>query len=108
MMAHDSRSTPEPRALLPETRAQLEQAVHVLWTAAPGSAQEQAERALAAVLERMVAEARERALRAEEVVVAFMGLLADLPGAEARARRFEVEGFRERLVTQCIQAYYRR
>jgi plasmid stabilization system protein ParE len=56
----------------------------------------------------MVREAQARALRAEELIVAFKGLLADLPELGAPERRLEAVHFRERLVTECIRAYYAR
>ena len=106
MMAYDSRSTPEPRAFTAETHALLQAAVCALWTADAADARDEAGHLLATALARAVAEARERALRAEEVLVTFKALLDDLPGADQPARRFAAVRFREQLVTRCIQAYY--
>ncbi len=103
MMAFDSRSTPESRPLSDATLGALREAVLHLWTT-PASAVDP----LPAALARMVAEARERALRAEEVIVAFKGLLATLTELNASERRLEAVHFRERLVTECIRAYYTR
>lgn len=64
--------------------------------------------ALTHALHEMVAEARERALRAEELIVAFKELLAGLPALNAPERRLEATHFRERLITECIRAYYTR
>ncbi len=64
--------------------------------------------ALTRALDHTVAEARERALRAEEVIVAFKELLASLPALNAPERRLEATHFRERLITECIRAYYTR
>lgn len=103
MMAYDSRSTPEPRALSEETLDALREAVLRLWLHPTIS-----DEALGTAIARTVDEARERALRAEEVIVAFKSLLTELPELNAPARRLEAVRFRERLVTQCIKAYYGR
>lgn len=115
MMAFDSRSTPEPRPISDPVRALLADAVLRAWEeparwqrGADGGATSDVGAALAAALGRVVAEARERALRAEEVVVAFKALLASLPELNVPERRLEAVHFRERLITECIRAYYRR
>jgi hypothetical protein len=102
MMAFDSRSTPEPRPLREDTTAALRDAVLALWTRpADGDA------ALQAAITRTIEEARERSLRAEDVIVAFKDLLTNLPELNGRERRLEAIKFRERLITLCIKAYYR-
>lgn len=106
-MAFDSRSTPEARALSAETSEALRLAVAALWAADEGAAVD-AEQALAVALDRMVDEARTRALRAEEVVLAFKRILEEAPLSVPAVRRLELAGFRERLVTRCIKAYYAR
>lgn len=103
MMAFDSRSTPEPRALSDDTLLALRAAVLQLWLNPTTS-----DAVLVSAIGRTVHEARERALRAEEVIVAFKTLLLDLPELGAPDRRLEAVRFRERLVTQCIKAYYER
>ena len=115
MMAFDSRSTPEPRTISEATRALLADAVLRVWNdpahwrrGADGGQTPAVGAALSRALDEMVAEARERALRAEEVVVAFKELLASLPALNAPERRLEATHFRERLVTECIRAYYTR
>ena len=100
MMAYDSRSTPEPRPLGEDTAAALREAALHLWEHPAAS-----EEALHAALARMVAESRARALRAEEVIVAFKEILARLP-LHVGERRLEASHFRERLITLCIKAYY--
>ncbi len=111
MMAFDSRSTPEPRTISEPARALLADAVLRVWSdpaalqAASGAA---GVPALSAALDRVVADARDRALRAEEVIVAFKELLAGLPALNAPERRLEATHFRERLITECIRAYYTR
>lgn len=115
MMAFDSRSTPEPRTISEATRALLADAVLRVWNdpthwhRGTDAAQTPAvSAALSRALDHMVAEARERTLRAEEVIVAFKELLASLPALNAPARRLEAMHFRERLITECIRAYYTR
>lgn len=101
MMAYDSRSTPEPRPLGDETVAALREAVLLVW-----SDPENGESSLQAAIAGMVDEARQRALRAEDVIVAFKDLLSRLPELAAPERRMEAARFRERLITLSIKAYY--
>ena len=101
MMAHDSRPTPERRRLSDATVAELRQAVLQLW-ASPLAAPS----ALGSAMDRLVREARDRTLRAEEVLVEVKGVLATLPELDAPERRLESARFREQLITRCIQAYY--
>ena len=115
MMAFDSRSTPEPRTISEPTRAALAAAVVRLWQDPGGWRRADSEvrrveldAALVAAVDRMVREAQARALRAEDVIVAFKALLAELPELTAADRRLEAAHFRERLVTECIRAYYAR
>jgi hypothetical protein len=102
MMAYDSRSTPEPQPLSELTSAALRDAVIRLWHHA-----DDGDAALESAVARMVAEARERNLRAEDLILAFKALLAQLPELNAVDRRLEAVRFRERLITLCIKAYYR-
>jgi hypothetical protein len=101
MMSHDSRSTPEPRSLSDATLASLRDAVLRVWHDPAGS-----EAALQAALREMVADARARALRAEDVIVAFKALLGSIPELNSPVRRLEAGRLRERLITLCIKAYY--
>ncbi len=101
MMAFDSRSTPEPRSLSDDTLAAMRDAVLRVW-----NDPEVAESALQLALAHAVEEARARALRAEEVIVSFKGLLASLPELNSPVRRLEAARLRERLITLCIKAYY--
>ena len=101
MMAYDSRSTPEPRPLGDATTAALREAAVRLWTHP-----DDGDRALHAALAQTLAEARERALRAEDLIVAFKDLLSHLPELNAPERRLEAVRFRERLITLAIKAYY--
>ena len=115
MMAFDSRSTPEPRTISEATRALLADAVLHAWNdptlwhrVGEGMQAPTVSAALSRALDRTVAEARERALRAEEVIVAFKELLSSLPALNAPERRLEATHFRERLITECIRSYYTR
>lgn len=115
MMAFDSRSTPEPRTISEATRTALAAAIVRLWhdpagwQASGGEGRRvHLDAELAAAVDRMVREAQARALRAEEVIVAFKDLLGGLPELTAPERRLESAHFRERLVTECIRAYYAR
>lgn len=115
MMAFDSRSTPEPRSISADTRATLAAAVVRLWNdparwrAGEGDGRRvQLDAGLVAAVARTVREAQARALRAEEVIVVFKDLLAELPELSAPERRIEAVHFRERLITECIRAYYAR
>jgi hypothetical protein len=101
MMAYDSRSTPEPRPLGDATNMALRDAVLRLWTNP-----EDGDAALQAAIAQMIAEARQRSLRAEDLIVAFKDLLTHLPELSAPDRRLEAVRFRERLITLCIKAYY--
>ena len=102
MMAHDPRATPELGPLTGETLAKLRSAVARLWRDRDAP-EDELQRALADV----AAEAQARALRAEEVIVSFKALLADLPEMHVGPRRMEGTRFQEHLVTLCIKAYYR-
>ena len=101
MMAFDSRSTPEPRSLSDGTLATMRDAVLRFWNEPEG-----AEPLLQRALTQAVEEARQRALRAEEVIVSFKSLLASLPELNSPVRRLEAARLRERLITLCIKAYY--
>jgi hypothetical protein len=102
MMAYDSRSTPDRARLSPETVGALHGAVLALWRT-PNTV----DGALEAAMDALVREARERALRAEEVLLEVKALLAGMPELEEPERRLEAARFREQLVTRCIRAYYR-
>ncbi|MDF1505160.1 hypothetical protein [Roseisolibacter sp. H3M3-2] len=101
MMAYDSRSTPERPRLSEATLAELRDAVRTLWMAPS-----EVDGALESAMGALVREARDRALRAEDVLVVVKSLLADMPELEDPDRRLEGARFREQLVTRCIKAYY--
>ena len=114
MMAFDSRSSPEPRTISAATRAALAAAVVRLWNdparwqPTEGGRHVHLDAALVAAVDRTVREAQARSLCAEEVIVAFKDLLAELPELLVPERRLEAVHFRERLITECIRAYYER
>ena len=101
MMAFDSRSTPEPRSLSESTLSAMREAVERVWNDPDG-----AEPVMQGALAQVVAEARARSLRAEEVIVSFKALLAAVPELNSSVRRLEAARLRERLITLCIKAYY--
>ncbi len=101
MMAYDSRSTSERRPLGEVTTTALRGAVLGLW-----QHPSEGDSALHAAIGGMIAEARQRSLRAEDLILAFKELLAALPELTEPERRLEAVRFRERLITLCIKAYY--
>ena len=54
----------------------------------------------------VVAEARDREMRAEELILAFKSLYDTLPEPKSAVARAEQVQLRERLVSACIRAYY--
>ena len=101
-MSPDSPQQPQSRELSTQTTATLRAAVlHHLERSGDGDAS--LGRAVAAV----VAEAREREMRPEELILAFKNLYDALPEPSSAVARAEQMQLRERLVTACIRAYYR-
>ncbi|HET7456962.1 MAG TPA: hypothetical protein VFJ74_04845 [Gemmatimonadaceae bacterium] len=67
------------------------------------------DRALRDAVAAVVAEARERKMRPEELLTAFKSVLDAIPEAQSGVLgRVEESRLRERLVTLCIKAYYER
>ena len=99
-MAHDSSSR-RPRALSDTTTAALRSAVLGHLGKSPGG-----DVALGHAVSLVVAEAREREMRAEDLILAFKALYDALPEPGSAAARAEQMRLRERLVTACINAYY--
>jgi hypothetical protein len=58
------------------------------------------------VLQRVTHEARDRDMRAEELVVSFKDVLDSLPNGASPQEKLRRARLRERLVSQCIKAYY--
>ena len=101
MMAPDSRYSPEPRALSEQTLAALRRAV----SSHQGRSADSEESVRLAV-DAVVAEARARKMRAEELILAFKAVYNALPEPVAAAARAEQLRLREQLITACIKAYY--
>ena len=101
MMAPDSPQQPHPRELSPQTTAALRAAV-LRHLERSGDVDASLGQAVAAV----VAEARERKMRPEELILAFKNLYDALPEPSSAVARAEQMQLRERLVTACIRAYY--
>jgi hypothetical protein len=98
MMAHDSR--PGPRGLAQETidemRAALEQ-----YIASPG-----ANAALRISLHRMAAEARERAILPEQLLVILKDIWYSVPMVRDMDSSEDQVHLLQRVVTMCIREYY--
>ena len=101
MMAPDSAHTPPPRMLAPETRSLLRDALSRFLDDASLTNGE-----LRRVLHVVADEAREKHMRAEELVVAFKDVLDALPTGSSPAERLRRSRLREQLVSLCIKAYY--
>lgn len=106
MVAYDSRRTPDPRQVLsPETAERLRHAIAQHWTAGTPPEQGPLRDALRAV----AAEARERQLRPEELLVALREVAdAAAGGTDSLASLDEDTRWRFRtwLVSSCLVAYY--
>lgn len=102
MNASEPPYEPHPRALSAETTAALRAAVvSHLQRRSDGEAK------LGKAVTAVVAEARERAMRPEELILAFKNLYDALPEPTSAVARAEQMQLRERLVTACIRAYFR-
>jgi hypothetical protein len=115
MIAHDPRGMPEDaRVLSASTADRLRAAIAARWCASDGGEADLADRELAAVLVGAAAEARERSLHAEELVLAIKALegevAAEIVGQLARPSAEPTPGQRRALrawlVTVCIRAYF--
>jgi hypothetical protein len=91
--------TPDSRSLSESTLEQLRRAI-LEHRHAPGSG----DATLQAALEVVAAEARQRALRPEELIVALKQVIDEHPGS--RSASGEERRLREWVVTTCIRAYY--
>jgi hypothetical protein len=99
--AHDSSSSPEPRALSAAVRELLGDAIARVYRE-DGAADER----LRDALRRASAEARERGLRPEELIVSIKMLLDDLPGDIHGLTTGDQLRIRDRIVSACIKAYF--
>lgn len=90
---------PEPRSLSEPTAEQLRMAIQDRrHSPALGDA------ALQTALQGVAAEARERALRPEELIIALKQIIDETPGT--RSDSVEERRLREWIVTTCIRAYF--
>jgi hypothetical protein len=101
MMAPESRHSPEPRALSEETLAALRRAVSGHQGHSPDS-----DESVRLAVDAVVAEARERKMRAEELILAFKAVYNSLPEPVSATARADQLRLREQLITACIKAYY--
>jgi hypothetical protein len=115
MIAHDPRGTPENARVLSASLAdRLRAVIAARWRAGEGPESDLAKRRLASVLADAAAEARERSLRAEELVLAIKALegevaaeiAANLSGSRADPTPGQRRALRAWLVTVCIRAYF--
>jgi hypothetical protein len=99
MMAHDSSHTP-PSRLDDETVAAVQAALRAYLAASPEPA------ALRVALVRMSAEARERDMRPEQLLVVLKDLWGALPEVRSMTSASEQVRLLQRVVTMCIKEYY--
>ena len=100
MNAYDSSSAPEPRPLSAPIRALLGDAIDAVYRGDAGSDEK-----LRDALRQASAEARDRGLRPEELIVAIKTLLDDIPGNGLGAA--DQLRLRDRIVSACIKAYFK-
>lgn len=100
-MAPDSSFTPQGRPLSEPTLRSLQQAIVEHLKRSPA-----ADEMLARAIRQMVTEARERTMRAEELIIAFKSAYDALPEPASAAARAEQLRLREQVITAAIRAYY--
>ena len=98
MMAHDS--SPGPVALEAETVDAVREAL-ITYVDAPSQPT-----ALRSALQRMAAEAREKAMLPEQVLIVLKDIWYGLPGVQAISDPNEQVRLLQRVVTMCIKEYY--
>jgi hypothetical protein len=107
MIAHDSRGTPEDaRALSAALAQRLRRAIDERWRARGDADVERAVAALGAALEEAAAEARQRGLHPEELILAMKAIERDVAGARGNLGVADRRALRSWLVTACIRAYF--
>lgn len=99
MMAHDSSPTP-PSRLDDETVAAVRDALRTYLSRSPEPA------ALQRALVRMSAEARERTILPEQLLVVLKDVWGTMPEVRAMTDTGEQVRLLQRVVTMCIKEYY--
>ncbi len=107
MVPHSSQQPPTgSRALSPETTVVLQAAILERWRV-PGDGVGDA--AMADAVGRAAAEARERGMRPEELIVLLKGIEDEVMGRPGLLRATDPDArrrFREWLVSTCVRAYF--
>jgi hypothetical protein len=98
MMAHDS--SPGRRVLAAETIEAVRSAL-VQYIGAPLRTNE-----LRDALRRMAAEAHEKSILPEQLLVALKGVWYSLPGVQSMSEPADQSRLLQRVVTMCIKEYY--
>jgi hypothetical protein len=88
-----------------EARAELQAALGAFVRSGGGAADEEP---VCAALHRLADEAHERQLHGEHLLVAFKRIWSEMPEVRALREAGERQRLLDRLVTLCIDAYYRR
>lgn len=98
MMAYDS--SPGPRALTEETVAAVRSALEQ-YIEAPAAGEQ-----LGSALRHMAAEARERSMYPEQLLVVLKDIWHSLPGVRDMEKPADQVRLLQRVVTMCIKEYY--
>ena len=108
MIAHDSRGIPEnARTLSEPVSRRVREAIEARWSATTEADIGRTTDALAGALDEAAVEARERSLHPEELILAIKALEDQVAAAHGRTVYADRRQLRDRLVTACIQAYFR-
>jgi hypothetical protein len=104
--ALDSGSSPDPARRLPEAlHHRMREAILARWREDP-----EADAALASAISALAAEARQRGLRPEELIIFLKALEDEIPIPSRRDQRVSFEErrrFREWLVSTSLESYFR-
>jgi hypothetical protein len=101
MVAYDSRRPPTP--LSEPTREMLRSAIRTAL-----SARDESATALRPAVQTVAAEARERAMRPEELIIELKGIFTEALQGQKKSPGNDEHRVREWLVTNCLKAYYER
>ena len=107
MIALDSGGTPEHARVLSAALAQrLREAIGDRWRASGPDETDRASATLAATLSDAAAEARDRSLHPEELILAIKSLEREVAFSRADIGPSKRQALRAWLVTACIRAYF--